>query len=218
MNKRAQMLRVSAAVLLALSAATQTIRAEDAAYQANVIEKPWKFEFGGRRDPFNFGAIVNPHVIACEFPPKVKDPIPPATYFAEATSAFLERNRDEKLSEALAKCDASLKALAEDPNTLGDPRAQDLREQLIDLRKAAQGVAQRKNAERKFNTIPLRLTGIVRRDSGSQAIVNSRTVRKGDVVADANDSIVYVEEIRADGVVVVFEGYRMLLNLSEAAK
>jgi len=203
--------------LLVLATGTSwSVHAEDKPADTNLEEKKWKFEPGNRRDPFVF--IPKVDVVQKDDPPEMKNVVAPATYYAEAMSAFLEQNRDEKLRETLAKCEAGLQGLADDPNTAGDPRAQDLRERLIDLRKAAQRVIRRKEVEQKFKSIPLRLTGIVRRDHGSQAIVNSRLAKKGDVVAAADDSVVVLEEIRADEIIVVFEGYRMLLNLADSSK
>lgn len=179
-------------------------------------EKPWKFDGGNRRDPFAF--TLN---IAEEYtpPPLVAaDSVAPAKYYAEAVTAFFELTNEDKITETLAKCDAGLKILADDQNASADPRKQELRENLLDLRKAAQRVSQRIQSEKKFKTIDLKLTGIVRRSHGSQAIVNNRAVRKGDVVAGSDSGVVVLEEIRTDEVVVVFEGFRMLLSLSENSK
>jgi len=180
-------------------------------------EKPWKFEGENRRDPFAFTLkIVEEHTP--QPPPVAANSVVPATYYAEAVKAFFELTNEDKVRETLAKCDAGLKILAEDPNTSENPWKQELRENLLDLRKAAQRVSQRIQTEKKFKAIDLRLTGIVRRSHGSQAIVNNRTVRKGDVVAAADSSVVVLDEIRTDEVVVVFEGFRMSLSLAENSK
>jgi len=182
-----------------------------------IEEKPWKFEGGDRRDPFAFTLKMEMEAKP-DVPPEAMNSVAPATYYAEAMSAFRELNKEDRVQEAIAKCDAGLKILAEDPNTSENPRKLELRENLLDLRKAAQRVSQRMETERKFKTINLKLTGIVRRSQGSQAIVNNRAVRKGDVVAAADSSVVVLDEIRSDEVVVVFEGVRMSLSLAENSK
>lgn len=181
-------------------------------------EKPWKFDAGNRRDPFAYNLNFPEEHQYLKPRPVVKDSVLPAKYYAEAVQAFFELTSEDKITETLAKCDAGLKILAEDPNTSENPWKQELRENLLDLRKAAQRVSQRIQTEKKFKAIDLRLTGIVRRNHGSQAIVNNRTVRKGDVVAAADSSVVVLDEIRTDEVVVVFEGFRMSLSLTENSK
>lgn len=181
-------------------------------------EKPWKFDNGNRRDPFVYTPKFEIEPRPVTPPPVAEDSIAPATYYADAVKAFFELTNEDKVRETLAKCDAGLKILAEDPNTSENPLKQELRENLLDLRKAAQRVSQRIETEKKFKAIDLKLTGIVRRNHGSQAILNNRAVRKGDVVAASNSSVVVLDEIRSDEVVVLFEGFRMSLSLTENSK
>ena len=87
---------------------------------------------------------------------------------------------------------------------------------LIRMRKAAERIKQRQDAERDFNQMNIKLTGVVAREKNSQAIVNAKVVTKGDVVPSSNEGVdVVVADILPQQVVFVFRGYKMMLTLSE---
>lgn len=203
----------------------------DGELPATMEAKPFRFDMGGRRDPFVFISEI----------PVIQDPTLTQTgdgvklapldqkiieqikaeaeaHYAEAERAFQEFSKEGKAQEAINKCDEGLKAFAQYPNAGAQEAWRDIRERLFDLRKAAERVRQRQEAKKKFDELNIRLTGIVARERNSQAIINSRTVRKGDVVAASEAYDVVVDEIRNDQVVFVFQGFKMALNLSEGPK
>lgn len=193
--------------------------------------KPFKFEMGTRRDPFVYISEV----------PDISGPVTPGpqggpaigpidkkiieqvkaeaeAHYAEAYRAFQEFSKEGKAQEAINKCDEGLKLFAPFSYAGSVDEWREIRENLFDLRKAADKVRQRQEAKKKFDELNIRLTGIVSRERNSQAIVNSKTVRKGDVVAASDAYDVVVDEIRNDQVVFVFQGFKMALNLSEGPK
>lgn len=197
---------------------------------ASMDAKPFRFEMGGRRDPFIFISEIPAELI----PEKGGDPTNKVVildkkvieqvraeaeaHYAEAERAFQEFSKEGKAQEAINKCDEGLKVFAQFPSAGAQDEWRDVRERLFDLRKAAERVRQRQDAKKKFDELNIRLTGIVSRERNSQAIINSRTVRKGDVVAASEAYDVVVDEIRNDQVVFVFQGFKMALNLSEGPK
>jgi hypothetical protein len=189
--------------------------------------KPFRFDMGSRRDPFIFISEIPAELIPTkDGDPTVKAPVldkkvieqvraEAEAHYAEAERAF---SKEGKAQEAINKCDEGLKVFAQFPSAGAQDEWRDVRERLFDLRKAAERVRQRQEAKKKFDDLNIRLTGIVSRERNSQAIINSRTVRKGDVVAASEAYDVVVDEIRNDQVVFVFQGFKMALNLSEGPK
>jgi hypothetical protein len=217
-----------------VEAPPETPEAKAAREARELQQRPFKFEMGERRDPFVFIAkapvqqIENPGTtpgtpgtepginLSNETIAKVKAEA--EAFYAEAERAFLEFSREGKAVEAIAKCDEGLNLFTQYQKASTVPQWQEIREKLFDLRKAADRIRQRQDAKRKFEELNIRLTGIVAKEKNSQAIVNSRTVRKGDVVAAGESSDVVVDEIRPDQVVFVFQGFKMALNLSDGPK
>jgi hypothetical protein len=197
-------------------------------------QKPFKFEMRERRDPFvfiaktpNFEKPVDKGTTPGGDIPGIQGPSQETiakvkaeteAIYAEAEQIFLEFSKEGKAAEVIAKCDEALKIFGQYPGASGVEQWQGIREKLFDLRKAAERIRLRQDAKRKFEELNIRLTGIVAKERNSQAIVNSRTVRKGDVVAASDSSDVVVDEIRSDQVVFVFQGFKMALNLSDGPK
>jgi len=90
-----------------------------------------------------------------------------------------------------------------------------IREKLLELRRAGERVRQRQEAEKKFRDMNIRLTGVVARAHHSQAIVNGKIVGKGEAVAVSENNDVVVDEIQPDQVIFLFQGYKMGLTLSD---
>lgn len=216
-----------------VEAPAETPEAKAAREARELQQRPFKFEMGERRDPFVFIAKApvapvegtttpgpqgdQPGInLSNETIAKVKAEA--EAFYAEAERAFLEFSREGKAVEAIAKCDEGLNLFTQYQRASTVPQWQEIREKLFDLRKAADRIRQRQDAIRKFEELNIRLTGIVAKERNSQAIVNSRTVRKGDVVAAGESSDVVVDEIRPDQVVFVFQGFKMALNLSDGPK
>jgi hypothetical protein len=196
-----------------------------------IDEQPFKFEMGERRDPFVFiskvpiiksppvGGVPGENVRVDIDPETVKRVKAEAeAFYGNAEKAFMEFSREGKAQEAIGLCDEGLKIFAQYPEAPSVPGWTEIREKLMDLRKAAERVKMRQDAKKKFEDLNIRLTGIVKREKNSQAIINSRAVRKGDVVAASDDYDVVVDEIRVDQVVFVFQGFKMALNLADSPK
>jgi len=201
-------------------------------------EKPFDFEPGGYRDPFAFHKKLD-RIAARSTPigpvsPTLTPPNPldPAEIqkrrekaercYGEAQQAFmLETGRDTRPSDVVSKCDKGLEELKDvgDLSKYPDQAAvRDLvqiREKLLELRRAGEQVRQRREAERRFRDMNLRLTGVVAQQRHSQAIVNGKIVGKGEVVATSESNDVVVDEILPDQVIFLFQGYKMSLTLSD---
>jgi hypothetical protein len=188
-------------------------------------EEIFVFEPGDRRDPFSF----------CKELPKIAVPqltttgdsgesivkLDPAliaqkkmeamTHYNLAEQSLLEMNA----ADSMIHCDKGLEVFKDVP--MKDYKElQEVRDMLIRMRKAAERVKQRQDAERDFATMNIKLTGVVAREKNSQAIVNAKVVSKGDVVPSANEGVdVVVADILPQQVVFVFRGYKMMLTLSE---
>lgn len=92
----------------------------------------------------------------------------------------------------------------------------DLKEKIAELNAAATKVKQRQDAERDFNAMSLRLTGVVAASPRlSRAVVDGQVVAKGEVVRASDKDDVLVDEIRPDQVIMNFRGYRMPLLIAE---
>lgn len=195
-------------------------------------EKPWVFESRGRRDPFTFA-----------LKPVIQDTIPGSqpggdatkpnldiavinqkraeaeALYAEAENLFMNISSESRAMDAIAKCDAGLKVFSDTPNYGAIPEWQPVRARLENLRKASERVKQRHEAEKKFREVNIRLTGVVARERRSQAIVNGKTVGKGDIVAASDNYDVSVDEIQPDQVVFVTpDGFKVKLTWTEMSK
>jgi len=201
-------------------------------------EKPFEFAAENDRDPFTFRR--KPIVQARDTVRDTTSTLPPGPvtavsaeairqktadmekWYGEAELAFmLQTGRDTRLSEVAFKCDKGLELLKDLPDVTRcpDPVAvRDLlqvKEKLLELRRAGERVRQRQDAEKKFRDMNIRLTGVVARERRSQAIVNGKIVGKGEVVAVSENNDVVVDEIQPDQVIFLFQGYKMSLTLSD---
>ncbi|MGD0092181.1 MAG: hypothetical protein ABSE73_19880 [Planctomycetota bacterium] len=219
----------------ALALAGMAARGADELPEAVVkpADKPVLIDWGEVRDPFTFRKKGNeppppppgPGEQHGEDKNKVVEPLNPEKHremraeaekmYGEAEQAFmLETGADARTSEVVAKCDNGLKPL----DIPGLEKYQDLlqaRNRLQELRKAAERVHQRQEAEKKFRDMNIRLTGVVARERHSQAIVNGKPVGKGEVVAVSDNYDVVVDEIRPDHVIFLFQGYKMMLSFTD---
>jgi hypothetical protein len=199
-----------------------------------VDEKPFVFEVRNRRDPFCFRR--KPDIPTAPGPEPIvgkaggddtkdidqaqveKRKADSEKAYTEAESAFLEIGRDGRAPDIIAKCDVGLDVLKDVPNIAKYPELLSVREKLLDLRRAADNMRLRQIAEKKVGEMNIRLTGVVFRDRHSRAIVNGKPVGRGAVVAVSDSNEVIVDEIKPDQVVFVFQGYKMMLTLSDMAQ
>jgi len=133
------------------------------------------------------------------------------THYNLAEQSLLEMNA----ADSMVHCDKGLEVFKDVP--MKDYKElQEVRDMLMRMRKAAERIKQRQDAERDFTMMNIKLTGVVAREKNSQAIVNAKVVTKGDVVPSANEGVdVVVADILPQQVVFVFRGYKMMLTLSE---
>lgn len=115
--------------------------------------------------------------------------------------------------ESIKQCDSGLNIFA-DIKTNNYRALSDIRDMLLRLRKAAERIKQRNDAERDFKMIGVRVTGIVSRPQHSQAIINAKIETVGDTLELAGDNTATVSEINPQVVVVIYRGYRMELEIS----
>jgi len=195
-------------------------------------EKPWVFESRGRRDPFTFAIkpTIVPDAIPGTTPGEIQIVLDPALIrqkkaeaeakYAEAENIFMDIGKEGRSMEAIAKCDEGLKVLSDANTNYGSiPEWQPVRAHLENLRKASERMKQRQDAEKKFREVNIRLTGVVARERKSQAIVNGKTVSKGDIVAASDNYDVSVDDIHPDQVVFVTpDGFKVKLTWTEMSK
>ncbi|MCY3020544.1 MAG: hypothetical protein NTW87_16100 [Planctomycetota bacterium] len=121
----------------------------------------------------------------------------------------------------LAQCDAGLAVFRDIPDIAkhrGIAEVQELlnvREKLLDLRRAADRLWQRQEAERQFRELDLRVSGVIASGRHALAIVNGRTATRGAVVATSDNQMVTVDEIRPDHVVFVWRGFKIAVALPD---
>ncbi|MCW8133638.1 MAG: hypothetical protein KIS92_25055 [Planctomycetota bacterium] len=181
-------------------------------------EPPFVYDDGGRRDPFTF---TKPIIAPTETAPG-PDQIAPSTLIVLKEQAERNYLLAEQLMmagnprEAITACDKGLEGFREIKNIEEVPDLQDMRERLFRLRKAADRLRSRADAEQAFKNLNLRVSGVVARDRDSRAIVNNKVVGKGDLIlASDNSEGAIVDDIVPGRVVVRFRGYKMVLDVAQ---
>lgn len=98
------------------------------------------------------------------------------------------------------------------------PELEVVKGRILRARKAGDQMRGRQSAERDFSAMNIKISGVmVHNRKNSQAIINSKIVRKGDLVAVTGDATdIMVDEILSERVVFLFRGYRMTLLVAEA--
>jgi hypothetical protein len=110
-----------------------------------------------------------------------------------------------------------LEALPKDKAMTDELR--EIRDSLSRLKKAAERLVLRRQAEAAFRNLGVRVTGVVWQPMDSRAVVNGQVVRKGNILAVGEPSAgenVYVEDILPEQVIVNYRGYKMRLALGTA--
>ena len=177
-------------------------------------EAAWTFDKGDLRDPFTFWKEV----------PKEKTPgggtVDPRKFIEEkqqsAETNYLVAERamkDSRHQPAVEACDKGLQELAALPPD--DPGVQELYERLYRLRRAADRLQKRADAEDAFRRLNIKVSGVVAKEHRPLAIVNNKTVSKGALIETPDvEGSVYVDEIQPNRVIVRFRGYRIELPLN----
>jgi hypothetical protein len=197
--------------------------------KAPQVEETFNFVPGDRRDPFTFTKVVpklatptssstNPdedqtqkRMDAAQIAAKKSEAL---NYYSMAESALMDMNA----AESMARCDRGLEVFKDVQMNLYK-ELQEVRDVLLRLRKAAERIRQRQDAERDFSQMNLHLTGVVARDKNSQAIINAKVVTKGDVVPSSTEGVdIVVADILPQQVVFIYRGYKMMLTLSEIGR
>jgi len=193
-------------------------------------EKPFIFNPNGRRDPFVFALmpdIPNTAPIVAEGKDLGKGTITPG----RMSAAVLKRMKEEaeaiyqsaeasfmdgNVLSTIHNCDKGIDVFKKTTDIGTYRELLEIRERLTDLRRAGERLKSREDAEAEFERIGVRLTGVVAREKHSQAIVNGKTVSKGDIVSANNESVdIVVDDIRPDQVIFLFRGYRVTQELGK---
>jgi hypothetical protein len=207
---------------------------QDATVQAakDLVSSTDDFDFkeDNRRDPFTFirlnAAEVGGGVGFAEDGTQVvilpREEIQKKKAEIEAAQSEAERAlMDGEAGMALQKADTGLATFSQTPglDNLDKEGFTALKERLLRTRKAATQLKQRQNAEADFRGLNIRLVGVIATEKNPHAIINGKTVKKGDLVATASDNAdVMVDDILPERVVFSFRGYRMMLSLSEIGR
>ena len=194
------------------------------------VEETFNFVPGDRRDPFTFTKVIpklatptnstnNPleedqtqkRMDAAQIAAKKSEAL---NYYSMAEAALMDMNA----TESMARCDRGLEVFKDVQMNLYK-ELQEVRDVLLRLRKAAERIRQRQDAERDFSQMNIQLTGVVARDKNSQAIINAKVVTKGDVVPTSTEGgDIVVSDILPQQVVFIYRGYKMTKTLSEIGR
>lgn len=193
-------------------------------------EKVFVFNAGGRRDPFVFALMPDlpaTLVVQDKTDPKDNKPGPKGvitaaeikrmreeseTFYRTAEASFMDGN----VMVTITNCDKGIDVFKKAADIAQYRDLLEIRERLTDLRRAGERIKSRQDAEAEFERMGVRLTGVVARAKHSQAIVNGKTVSKGDIVSANNDSVdIVVDDIRPDQVIFQFRGYRVTQELGK---
>jgi hypothetical protein len=198
----------------------------------SALDENYIFDANGRRDPFTFTKAVvdmsqlngsqdsintekDPGILPKDVVEKKRNAAELACNLAEASLMELDPNA------SVARCDQGMEEFKDiAPNDMGKyPELEVVKNRILRARKAADQMRNRQTAERDFSAMNIKIAGVMAQKKNSQAIINSKIVHKGDLVAISSDSAdVMVDEILPERVVFVFRGYRMTLLLSEAGR
>jgi hypothetical protein len=171
-----------------------------------VREPAFDFKELGRRDPFCFARAPKPD--DGDMPRRVVTVDPQdltrlAGSYLKAEQEFL----DGDYTAASRDCGAALAAIG----TLSPKAAlvlEHLNQELTRLDRACTRQIERIRAERDFETMAIKVSGVVARDRHSVAVVNAQVMQQGDCVSSGAE-IVSLEEVRPECVVFRFRGFLM---------
>ena len=203
-----------------------------AADELTAIRKKQQFRFtsGGLRDPMTFRMYTKPKA-----PPKPVAPTPKegdgsekkiekpegpkhdveesrrvlTAYLIQSKAAFRVGNYDESLrfcKEALAK--------AEDWTGLVDEQVLRLQGEIASLRETALRREKAAAIEKKFEGLPIAISGVRVGEGGDRAIINNVIVEPGQYV-EVSGQRLQVEAIEDDGVIFRYEGQKLRKGLFE---
>lgn len=193
------------AAIFALAALAGAAPAADGAFE---------FSPDKRRDPFTFDAAASFSVKPPHDPPVEIERIRAlaADLGDKAGEAFMAGDP----AQAVAACDQALHALAQFPELSRHREAMELSERLRNLHRAGETLRQRQIAGAKLQGLGIRLAGMINRPRQPLALINGKAAKRGETVAMDGNHPVTVCDIREDGVIVAYRGYKF--RLSEAGR
>jgi hypothetical protein len=178
-------------------------------------ERPFVFRDEGR-DPFCFwGREQLPTREGGAPAPVDEERIKEAKDNYQAAEA---RMLSRRFAEAVQHCDDGVTKLnAVSAAKRAEAKTDELYERFFRLRRAADRLQKRMDAEKAFKSLNLKVTGVVAREHRSMAIINNQTVGKGGLIKTetSKKGAVYVDDIRPNRVVLRFSGFRMELPMEE---
>jgi hypothetical protein len=179
-------------------------------------EAAWTFDKGGLRDPFTFWKEI-PKGPEGPGQGPVDDDKRRRDLQQSAEKSYLVAERammDSKHQAAVEACDKGLQELGVLPPET-EPAVQELYERLYRLRRAADRLQKRVDAEDAFRRLNIKVSGVVAKQNHPLAIVNNKTVKKGELIETTEgEATVYVDEIQPSRVILRFRGYRIELPLN----
>jgi len=168
----------------------------------------------GFRDPFTYWRELPQQVGGVregEPPPDIA-----ARLIKDADDARVvaqERLKNQLYPKCIEACDKGLESLSKVPDLASRADLQQRQELFYRLRRAAERLQKRAEAEAAFRNLNLRISGIIAKEYRSLAVVNGRIVTRGSLIdlPDPSEGAVYVDEIQPNRLVVRFRGYRIEL-------
>jgi hypothetical protein len=207
--------RVALPGLLLLLAMARSGFAAEPGGASSETEGPWKPEVGSLRDPFTFWKEVPKEPGEGGNIRTQQEIIRELQDSAEKSYLVAERAmKDSRHAEAVQACDKGLDSLS----NLGpqeEPAIQELHERLYRLRRAADRLQKRAEAEAAFRNLNIKVSGVIAKLHHPMAIVNNHIVGKGGLIETTeSEGAIYVDDIQPSRVIVRFRGYRIELPLN----
>ena len=123
---------------------------------------------------------------------KTSDRLAPEVVEQKRAAADLQCNlaeasiMDFEPNTAISRCEQGMDVFKDVPDITKYPELEIVKGRLMRARKASDQMRNRQTAERDFSAMNLKIAGVtvVGRNSKSSAIINSKTVHKGDLVGD----------------------------------
>lgn len=194
---------------------------------ANPLDDNWVIDPNGRRDPFTFTkALANLKDDIGPVDPLAPPPgeLPREEREKKRNNAELAVNQAEGLlmeldaANALAQCDKGMEEFKGVEDIARYPELEVVKGRLLRARKASDQMRSRQTAERDFGAMNIKIQGVSINKKSPMAIINSKTVKKGETVSVSGDNTdVMVDEIQPERVVFLFRGYRMTLLVAESS-
>ena len=164
------------------------------------------------RDPFTFATAKELNL------PPPGPVIGPKTYEKDLVLNFLPRARKAFMEDRVAKtreiCEEGLRAIGSEPEVGFGYEVKCARQDILRLLIVAERLLARRDAERAFEELDLKVSGIVTTGRHGRAIVNGRLLARGAVLeVKDTDEVVVVDAVEREEVIVLYRGIRIALPL-----